>query len=978
VSASRQRVAVVAPFFGAELRGRRERFTYAFVTHLALEGVAVEVITTTARADAPDQNAYRAGIDNTEPFPIHRFRIVAPDRAAYAEAVLAVHQNAEALWSRERALVEERLRSPGLVAHLRAVADAYDAFLFFDATAWTTVRGIAEVAETALLVPLLDDDPLVRLPAVAQAVAAARLILATSEAEAAMVADAFGPQARHRTRIVGLAADAVPLGALDAERVARAARHRPYLLASGGDRGLSAELRAGGLEVVQLEDADERDRAALFVGARAVALTGDGLGVVPELIEAWHYGRFALVSAASPGAAVPVRETGAGSVVATREEWAEALRALPPPEVLAARARAGTDYAAAHGTWPRVAQRTSEAIDEMAALDDGRPRAALRAQIAYLYPLVQRQRRIIEAMRVSRFWRLRDAWFAVRRRVGITTAADPIPVPGGGEGGVELAAMGDPYQLFREQHRLRREDVERFQTTLRFLPRTIRFGLVVDIRGRDLDGVRPALRSLRDQVYPYWTARILVGGDLVPEQLAELHAIAAEDPRLTLVEPGGEWFGDAAFVGPLDPHDRLEPHALFECALALQDDDVDVVYSDEDRLDELGVPRQPWFKPDWSPETLLTRDYVGRLCLVRRRALDEVGGVHDVVESARWYDALLRVTERTERIHHVAQVLYHRSAANGTAVEDLALAAEVALRRRGERAEVAVTPAGAEIRFAGAGERVTVVIPTRDRPELLSACLESLFTRTAYPAFDVVVIDNDSRLPETHELLANWLEREPRRFRVLSDPAPFNYSALNNRAIATVEAPYVVLLNNDTEVIAPDWMEAMLGQARRPAIGAVGALLLYDDDTVQHAGVIVGILGLAGHAHRFFPAGSSGYHGAMKLDTNYLAVTGACLMIARAKYLEVGGLDEELAVSSNDVDLCLKLYAAGYRNVVVPRAVLRHKESKTRGGDDTPAKIRRTMREIGLIRSRWTDLSARDPYYNPNLTADAEDFEVQL
>jgi GT2 family glycosyltransferase len=975
MSASRQRVAVVAPFFGAELRGRKERFTYAFVTHLALEGVAVEVITTTARADAADQNAYRAGADNTEPFPIQRFRIVAPDRAAYAEAVLAVHENAEALWSRERALVEERLRSPGLVAHLRAVADAYDAFLFFDATAWTTVRGIAEVAETALLVPLLDDDPLTRLPAVAQAVAAARLILCTSEAEAAMVADAFGPQARHRTRIVGLAADAVPPGAPDPGRAQRA---HPYLLVSGEDRELTAELRAAGLEAVRLEDADERERAALFAGARAVALTGEGLGVVPELVEAWHYGRFAIVSAGSPGAAVPVRETGAGCVVAQRDEWVDTLRALPDDGALAARARAGTEYAAAHGTWPRVAQRTSEAIDEMAALDDGRPRAALRAQIAYLYPLVQRQRRIIEAMRVSRFWRLRDAWFAIRRRVGITTAADPIPVPSSGEGGVELAAMGDPYQLFREQHRLRREDVDRFATTLRFLPRTIRFCLVVDLRGRDLDGVLPALRSLREQVYPYWTARLLVGADLVPEALAELHAIAAEDPRLTLVEPGGEWFDEAEFAGPLDPHDRLEPHALFECALALQAGDVDAIYSDEDRLDELGVPRQPWFKPDWSPETLLTRDYVGRLCLLRRSLLEAVGGVHDVVESARWYDALLRVSERTERIHHIAQVLYHRSAANGTAVEDLALAAEVALRRRGESAAVAVTPAGAEIRFATAGEHVTVVIPTRDRPELLSACLESLFARTAYPAFDVVVIDNDSRLTETHELLANWLEREPHRFRVVSDPAPFNYSALNNRAIATVGAPYVVLLNNDTEVIAPDWMEAMLGQARRAEIGAVGALLLYDDDTVQHAGVIVGILGLAGHAHRYFPAGSGGYHGAMKLDTNYLAVTGACLMIAREKYLEVGGLDEELAVSSNDVDLCLKLYAAGYRNVVVPRAVLRHKESKTRGGDDTPAKIRRTMHEIGLIRSRWTDLSARDPYYNPNLTADAEDFEVQL
>ncbi|MDB5071261.1 MAG: putative glycosyltransferase, partial [Candidatus Eremiobacteraeota bacterium] len=639
---------------------------------------------------------------------------------------------------------------------------------------------------------------------------------------------------------------------------------------------------------------------------------------------------------------------------------------------------AGAAYVETRGGWRRVAARTAEAIDGLGALEDGRSRDALLAQVAFLYPLVQRQRRTIEAMRVSRFWRLRDAWFAARRRFGIGPAEDPVPLAGDGAREVELAALGDPYQLFREHHRLRGEDIERMRAMTRFLPRAVRFGVVVDARGRGSDGVAATLRSLRDQVYERWTARMLTDAPRDEAEAVELAALAAEDPRIAIVPPGGDWFGDADVVGPLDPHERLDPHALFELALALQDD-ADVVYSDEDLIDDRGVPGDPWFKPDWSPETLLTRDYAGRLCMIRRELLERAGGVRDVFESAKWYEALLRVTELTDRVVHVAQVLCHRHAGNVVAKNDLALAVEVALRRRGERATVQPAAAGVDVRFAvPGGERVCVIVPTRDRADLLGPCIASLFERTAYPDFEVLVVDNGSREAATLELLAQWERREPNRFRVLRDPAPFNYSRLNNEAARATTAPFVVLLNNDTEVIAPDWMEAMLGQARRPQIGAVGALLLYSDGTVQHGGVVLGILGLAGHAHRYLPGNTVGYHGTLELDTNYLAVTGACLMVEKKKYFAVGGLDEALAVSYNDVDLCLKLRRAGYRNVFVPRAKLYHYESKSRGTDDTPAKVARAMEEVGTIHKRWPVWSARDPYYNPNLTVDAEDFGLRV
>ena len=971
----RQRVALVAPFFGRELRGRKERFAFAYATHLALDGVALEVLTTTTTPEAADANFFQAGIDHTEPFPVLRFRVNAPDRVAYDEARLMMRRDT-AVPEQAQALLDERVRSPELLAHVRASADRYDALLFVGLAVPTTVHALAAVAERALLVPLLDDEPAARLPAVAAAIARARTILCTTEAEAMLVAELYGTGPRARTRIVGLGVDVVPRANLHEDRVHRVTRGRPYVLAAGDDPFAFAQMRESGMNVIAVDDIDERDRAAFFAFARAVAVGGAGLGFVPEVVEAWAYGKPVLAAEDAPGAAALVRETG-GGIVIPPDGWTRALSELPGDDALTALARAGASYVEARGGWRRVSARTIEAIDGLGALEDGRSRDELLAQVAYLYPLVQRQRRTIEAMRVSRFWRLRDAWFAARRRFGIGPPDDPVRISEVDVREVELAALGDPYQLFREHHRLRGEDVARMRAMVRFLPKQVAFGLVIDARGRGTEGIASTLRSLRDQVYERWTAAVLIDGDDVTGA-AELHTLAEEEPRLRVLTAEGDRFGGADVVGALDPYDRLEPHALFEFALALQDD-TDVVYSDEDRVDDRGIPGDPWFKPDWSPETLLTRDYVGRLCVMRRELLERSGGVRDVFEGAKWYEALLRVTELTDRVVHVAQVLCHRHQRNTVAAPELALAVEVALRRRGSPAQVRAAEPGVDVRFAVPGdERVCVIVPTRDRADLVAPCIESLFARTAYRNFEVLVVDNGSREPATHELLAGWERREPARFRVLRDPSPFNYSRLNNEAARATSAPYLVLLNNDTEVVSPDWMEAMLGQARRPEVGAVGALLLYADGTVQHGGVVLGILGLAGHAHRYLPGNTGGYHGALQFDTNYLAVTGACLMVEKRKFFEVGGLDEALAVSYNDVDLCLKLYRSGYRNVFVPRAKLHHYESKSRGGDDTPAKVARAMEEVETIRKRWPLWAASDPYYNPNLTIDAEDYGLRL
>jgi GT2 family glycosyltransferase len=586
--------------------------------------------------------------------------------------------------------------------------------------------------------------------------------------------------------------------------------------------------------------------------------------------------------------------------------------------------------------------------------DSGPPRELLVAQIEALKATVERQRLYIGSMRASHFWKLRDTFFAFRRRFG--NGIEPLPEPSAADLATASAAFGDPYQLFRIRERRSIADLDWLRGFVRLLSLRDPLEVIIDARGATDADRAATIASLEDQVYPYYTIRWLeAAGDAGAFDAAMLAVVA------------------------VDAGDVLEPEALLSCAIELNDG-ADVVYTDEDRFDREGIPRNPQFKPGWSPETALTRDYVGRVCAIRGTALVAAGGLDATHAGAMWYDAILRVSEGSDRIAHVPRVLVHRRHTEASLpVADAEAAVRRALIRRGEVATVQRTPSGLDVRFTVPDdERVAVIIPTRDRADLLERCLASLFDKTSHPNFEAIVVDNGSVEAATHALFARWTERMPNRFRVIADPEPFNYSRLNNRAVAATDAAFVTLLNNDTEVIAPEWMTAMLGQARRAHVGAVGALLLYEDGTVQHAGVVLGgVLDLAGHAFRYADPSSPDAHERLALDTNYLAVTGACLMVARAKYLEVGGLDEALVVTYNDVDFCLKLRAAGYVNVMVPRARLYHYESKSRGRDDTKQKMAIALAEANTIRSRWTAWSRRDPYYNPNLTRSAEDFSVR-
>ena len=439
------------------------------------------------------------------------------------------------------------------------------------------------------------------------------------------------------------------------------------------------------------------------------------------------------------------------------------------------------------------------------------------------------------------------------------------------------------------------------------------------------------------------------------------------------------------FIGLLDHDDVLAPSALFEVIRALCDaPTTDLIYSDEDKIDDSGSERwDPFFKPDWSPDLLLSTNYVCHFGVYRRSLVEAIGGFRSEYDGSQDYDLVLRFTERTDRIVHVPSVLYSWRTIPGSAARDIAakpyaLDAAPRHRRRAVRRGVAgrVEPGHSQgqwrVRYDLRGRpAVTLVIPAGGNMKCLEQCLESVLERTTYTNLRVLVTDDsDGTAVADHCRALGKLDSRLiyRRFRL----KPFNYSAINNAAVSVVDTPYVVLLNDDITVITPDWVEAMLEHAQRPEVGVVGAKLLYPDRSLQHAGVILGPRENCDHAFRHLPEEDGGYFEFPRLIRNWSAVTFACAMMRRSVFDEVGGLDaQNLAVAFNDVDMCLRIRERGYWVVYTPYAVLFHHESATRS-------MHSNLGEEDYMRRRWGDVIRHDPFYNPNLTRKAEDYSLNF
>jgi O-antigen biosynthesis protein len=518
--------------------------------------------------------------------------------------------------------------------------------------------------------------------------------------------------------------------------------------------------------------------------------------------------------------------------------------------------------------------------------------------------------------------------------------------------------------------------------------------------------LRECLDSVINQVYQNWELCIADDASKEPQVRSVLEeyrerfptqiklVFCEENRHISATTNAALEIAEGEFISLLDHDDLLTEDALFEVVKLLNqkhEKQVDVIYSDEDKWNDVAECfDEPFFKPDWSPENLKGQMYIGHLGIYRRNLVDEVGGFRLGLEGSQDWDLALRVTEKAQSICHIPKILYHwRKHSNSTAQhanqKNYATIAGLkavndALERENEGGIAHLNDKNncVLVQYPIKNKPlVSIVIPTKDKAELLKPCLVSLVKNTSYSNFEIVIVDNGSLEPETFQLFEEYQQLLEERFKVIRDDDVFNFSRLVNNGVKASNGEMILLLNNDTEVISPNnWLEEMVGYAQRKEIGCVGCMLLYDDQTIQHAGVICGLGGIASHSHLNLPISNPGYYARLTIVSNYSATTGACFMIRRNVWEEVNGFDETLAVAYNDVDFCLRLLSKNYRHVVLPHVLFYHHESKSRGLDDTPEKQRRFTQETNIMKQRWQHIIDHDPYYNPNLTLFATDFSI--
>lgn len=537
----------------------------------------------------------------------------------------------------------------------------------------------------------------------------------------------------------------------------------------------------------------------------------------------------------------------------------------------------------------------------------------------------------------------------------------------------------------------RQELFEQRKTKFSYAPK---FSVVVPLYHTPAKFLKDLVRSMMYQSYANWELCLVNASPEDKHLTSLLENWAMRDKRIRVIRleknlgiaqntNAGIASSTGEFIAFLDHDDFLEPDALFCYVDALnKDKTIDVFYSDEDKTDEYAAHYfYPHFKSDFNIDLLHANNYMCHFLAVRKSLVDTVGGLNEKFDGAQDYDFVLRLTEHTKKIYHCPRILYHWRCSNQSTAASQGNkmyaihAGKAALNAHYKRlgwnacAQEGAVDGWYQTKFTLKEEPlVSILIPNKDHTDDLDVCLNSFFERADYQNYEFIIIENNSVLPETFAYYEK-IEKEHDNVKVVYWEAGFNYSAINNFGFKFAKGDYIMLLNNDVELITPDIFQSMLGFCMRPEVGIVGAKLLYNDHTVQHAGVLVGAGGLADHVFKGIHEDDPGYMGRAISSQDVSAVTAACLMVKKSVYEEVGGLEEEFQVAFNDVDFCLKVRKAGYLIVYDADVKLFHYESKSRGMEDTTERFIRFGNEMMLLNSKWDILSTFvDPYYNPNLS----------
>lgn len=559
------------------------------------------------------------------------------------------------------------------------------------------------------------------------------------------------------------------------------------------------------------------------------------------------------------------------------------------------------------------------------------------------------------------------------------------------------------------EHWLAAFDVENGSSRLalgrlvRRLPRHPLISILLPVYNPDLKFLRTAIDSVRNQIYPRWELCLADDASTNVEVRPFLEEIARSDQRIkvTLRERNGHIsacsnsalsLATGEWCALLDQDDTLSSNALAYVALEIAEHpNAGLIYSDEDKIDNHGARSNPFFKTDWNPELFFGQNYINHLGVYRMSILREIGGFREGYEGSQDYDLALRCIEklRPEQVRHIPRILYHWRMAEGSlaAVADAKPYAKEAarraiadhLKRRGIAAQVVACPENIESHrviydLAKPEPLVSIIIPIRDRIELLERCIRSLCEQTDYPRTEIIIVDNDSVKEASHQYLRELVAGEIAR--VVIEHGPFNFSGLINRGAEAAKGEILALLNNDIEADEPGWLREMVSHVVRPEVGAVGARLWYPSGGLQHGGVIVGLGGVAGQVYHMIPRGHPGYFNRAFLQQNYSALTAACMLVRKKVFVDLGGFDQvNLAVSFNDVDFCLRLRERGWQVVWTPYANLIHRESASRGHQRTPAEQSQFFSEATYMQERWGTQLQCDPFYSPNFSLNWPGFD---